>query len=111
MNEKSDVIQLVLMTIVDTVLLAQREKNMVGDLRDFTVQECSVLMENAIDRITKLLLPEVPAHCDLSPEMVKDFVRAFFATTHGTFENLLQNPFIMKVNKSYVRSPALCVLR
>jgi len=97
LTEKSDVIQLMLMTIVDLVFGVQMEKNMVRDTSELTEQDCFNLMGEAVDRMTNLLIPEVPPTCQLSKETIRDFVQAFFNTTKGTFAGVLRNPFILKV--------------
>ncbi len=103
MTERSDVIQLVLMAIVEMIYGTQQDKNIAGDRTNFTEDQCFGIMETAMERMTNLLMPEIPEHCSLSPETIKDFVRAFFSTAKGTFENLLKNPFILKVNAIHTK--------
>jgi len=98
-DDQTNVVQLVLMTIVEIVHSGQQKRLAAGGSGALSERDCHQITEDAIDRVMALLESRVPVGCGLSQETVRLFIESLFQTAEGTFFNLLENPHIMEVRK------------
>lgn len=96
-TQKSDVIQLLLMTLCDYVRHKTQTQN---NDEDANVEDCTELMESAIENLEKFIIPPISEKCiTLQLSDIKAFSRALVEKASQTFLGLINNTQVCKVSK------------